>query len=165
VVVGGLSIIGLVLAAAAAVVAVNWDAVFRHFGDALTAQTERTNATLFRLGEVMSISAELKSEYGTEPDVIYSTSSDGRILSISLSDYQLPEQVTAKDHAREIAAFAVGKSKKIRIHRRGRGAIPDPCRQPGILQFRAGRVEADSAGQSSMTTAASPAICANATTR
>jgi len=70
----------------------NWDAVFRHLGEALDVQTQRTKATLFRLGEVMSISAELMSKYGTEPDVTYSKGTDGRILSITLSDYQLPEE-------------------------------------------------------------------------
>ena len=60
----------------------------------------------------MSISAELKSEYGTKPDVTYSTGTDGRILSITLSDYGLPEEVAATDHAREIASFAIGTTKK-----------------------------------------------------
>jgi hypothetical protein len=112
VVVGCLSIVGLVLAGVGALVALNWDTVSRQLGETLDVQTERTKATLFRLGELMSISAELKSEYGTEPDVRYSTGADGRILSITLSDYQLPEEVTAKDHAREIAGFAIGRTKK-----------------------------------------------------
>jgi hypothetical protein len=112
VVVGCLSIVGLVLAGAGALVALNWDAVSVHLGETLDVQTERTKATLFRLGELMSISAELKSEYGTEPDVRYSTGADGRILSITLSDYQLPEEVTAKDHAHEIAGFAIGRTQK-----------------------------------------------------
>ena len=42
----------------------------------------------------------------------YSTGTDGRILSITLSDYKLPEEVTAKDHAHEIAAFAIGRTQK-----------------------------------------------------
>ncbi len=109
---GCLGIIGLVLAAVGALVALNWDAVSSHLRETLEVQTERTQATLFRLGEVMSISAELKSEYGTEPDVTYSTGTDGRILIVTLSDYELPVGVTAKDHALEIAAFAIGKTKK-----------------------------------------------------
>ena len=112
VVVGCLSIVGLVLAGVGTLVALNWDAVSRHLGETLDVQTERTKATLFRLGELMSISAELKSEYGTEPAVSYSTGTDSRILSINLSDYQLPEEVSAKDHAREIAAFAIGRTQK-----------------------------------------------------
>ena len=109
---GCLGIIGLVLTGAGTLVALNWDAVSSHLREALDVQTERTQVTLFRLGELMSISAELKSEYGAEPDVTYSTGTDGRILSIALSDYRLPEEVTAKGHAREIAVFAVGKTKK-----------------------------------------------------
>ena len=112
VVVGCLSIVGLVLAGVGTLVALNWDAVSRHLGETLDVQTERTKATLFRLGELMSISADLKSEYGTEPDVTYSTGTDGRILRITFSDYQLSDEVTTKDHAREIAAFAIGKTKK-----------------------------------------------------
>ncbi len=112
VVAGFLGIITLVLAAVGTLVALDWDAVSSHLGEILELQTERTQTTLFRLGEVMSISAELKSEYGADPDVTYSKGTDGRILSVTLSDYELPEGVTAKDHAREIAAFAIGKTKK-----------------------------------------------------
>ena len=112
VVVGCLSIVVLVLAGVGMLVALNWDAVLRHLGETVDAQAERTKATLFRLGELMSISTELKSEYGTEPDVTYRAGTDGRILGITFSDYQLPEEVTARDHAREIAVFAIGETKK-----------------------------------------------------
>ncbi len=96
-----LGMIGLALVGVGSLVAVNWDAV-----------SNDLQATLFRLGELMSISAELKAEYGAEPDMAYDTGSGGRILSITFSDYQLPQEVTAKDHAREIAAFAIGKTTK-----------------------------------------------------
>ena len=96
-----LGMIGLALVGVGSLVAVNWDAV-----------SNDLQATLFRLGELMSISAELKTEYGAEPDMAYDTGSGGRVLSITFSDYQLPQEVTAKDHAREIAAFAIGKTTK-----------------------------------------------------
>jgi len=112
VVVGCLGITGLVFAGVGTLVALNWDNVSRRVGEALDAQTERTKATLFRLGELMSISAELKSEYGAEFKVTYNTGTDGRILSITLSDYELPEDVAAKGHARELATFAIGRTKK-----------------------------------------------------
>jgi hypothetical protein len=114
VVVGCLSIVGLILAVMGALAVLNWDAVFRHLGETLDVQTERTRTTLFRLGEVMSIGAELRSEYGTEPDVTYNTSNESRVLGITLGNYQLPEEVTAKDHAREIAVFAIGRTKKFK---------------------------------------------------
>ncbi len=112
VVLGRLGMIGLVLLGLGTLVALNWDAVSKDLGQALDAQTERTQATLFRLGELMSISAELKAEYGAEPEVAYNTGTGGRILSITFSNYQLPEEVTAKAHAREIAAFAIEKTTK-----------------------------------------------------
>jgi hypothetical protein len=99
--------VGLVLVVGT-LVALNWDTVSK----ALDAQTERTEATLFRLGELMSIKAELKTEYGTEPNVTYNTGDGDRILRITFSDYHLPEEPTAADHAREIAAFATAKTKK-----------------------------------------------------
>ena len=112
VVLGCLGMVGLVVIGLGTLVALNWDAVSKDFGQALDAQAERTKATLFRLGELMSISAELKTEYGTEPDVVYNTGTAGRILSITFSNHKLPEEVTAKGHAREIAAFAIGKTTK-----------------------------------------------------
>ena len=51
--------IGLVLVGIGTMVALNWDAISRSVGEGLDAQAERTQATLFRLGELMSISAEL----------------------------------------------------------------------------------------------------------
>ena len=114
VVVVGMGVVGLVLAVVATLLVVNRDAVVERFGEAVDAQTQRTSATLFRLGEVGSIRAELKSEYGTEPDVAYTTGTGSRVLSIVLSDYQLPEGVTAEDHAREIATFAIARTKKFK---------------------------------------------------
>ena len=112
VVLGCLGIVGLVVVGLGTLVALNWDAVSKDFGHALDAQAERTKVTLFRWGELMSMSAELKAEYGAEPNVTYDTGTGGRILSIALSNYRLPEEVTAKGHAREIAAFAIGKTTK-----------------------------------------------------
>jgi hypothetical protein len=73
---------------------------------------EKTQATLFRWGELMSISAELKRQYGAEPDVTYDSSTRDRTLSICFNNYRLPEQETPEGHAREIAAFAIGKTTK-----------------------------------------------------
>jgi len=109
---GCLGVISLVLVGMGSLVVLNWDTVSKNLDEALKSQTERTQATLFRLGELMSISAELKTRYGVEPDVTYDTSTDDRILGISFSNYQLPGNVTAKGHAHEIAAFAIGKTTK-----------------------------------------------------
>jgi len=114
VILGCLGMVGLVVVGLGTLVALNWDAVSQDFGRAVDAQTERTKATLFRLGELMSISAELKTEYGTEPDVVYDIGTAGRILSITFSNYELPQEVTAEGHAREIAAFAIGKTTKFK---------------------------------------------------
>ncbi len=112
VVLGCLGVIGLVLVGVGTLVAMNWDAVSKNLSEAWDAQNEKTTATLFRWGELMSIGGELKAEYGAEPDVAYDTGTGGRVLSITFSNYQLPEEVTAKGHAREIAAFAIGKTTK-----------------------------------------------------
>jgi hypothetical protein len=105
-------VIGLVLVGVGMLVVVNWDAVSRNLGESLDTQARRTEATLFRLGELMSISAALKAQYGVEPDVSYETSTGDRILGISFSTYSLPGSVTTEAHAREIAAFAIGKTTK-----------------------------------------------------
>jgi hypothetical protein len=106
---GWLGAILLVVVGTGAVVAVfNWDAVSRN----LDAQSEKTQATLFRWGEVMSIGAELKARYGANPDVTYDTASGDRVLGITFSSYPLPAEATPEDHAREIAVFAVTKTRK-----------------------------------------------------
>ena len=110
---GWLGAIGLVLVGIGTLVALNWDAVSRSVGEGLDAQAERTKATLFRLGELMSISAELKREYGVEPDVTYGTETAARVLYIDFGSYQLPAGVIAEGHAGEIAAFAIGKTTKL----------------------------------------------------
>ena len=111
-VLGCLGMIGLTLVGVGTLLALNWDAVSRNFVEALDAQSKKTKATLFRLGELMSMSAAMNAEYGSEPDMTYSTSAGVRILSITFSDYQVPKEVTAQEHAREMAAFAVGETKK-----------------------------------------------------
>ena len=113
VVLGCVGVIGLILAGIGTLVALNWDAVSKDLDEALLTQTERTQATLFRMGELMSISAELKAQYGTDPDVAYDTDTGDRILRISFNNYQLPGNVSTKAHAREIAAFAIGKTTKL----------------------------------------------------
>jgi hypothetical protein len=109
---GCLGGIGLALVVTSALVFSNWDTLSKNLIEALDNSSERTQATLFRWGELMSIGAELKRQYGAEPDVTYDTSTSDRTLNISFSNYQLPEQVTAEGHAREIAAFAIGKTTK-----------------------------------------------------
>ena len=111
-VLGCLGVVGLVLVGIGTLVVLNWDAVSNKLDETLDTQAARTQATLFRLGELMSISAELKAQYGAEPDMTYDTGTGDRILGISFSNYQLPEKVTPKGHAREIAAFAIGKTTK-----------------------------------------------------
>ena len=109
---GVLGVIGLALVGAGALALANWDTISKSLIATLDTQSEKTEATLFRWGELMSISAELKAHYGAEPDLTYDTSTGQRTLNIGLNDYRLPEQVTAESHAREIAVFAIGKTKK-----------------------------------------------------
>jgi hypothetical protein len=109
---------------------------------ALDAQAERARATLFRLGEVMSISSALKAEYGLELDAGYVTSTGSRILRITCTDCDLPQETTAEAHARGIAVAA----------RRDR--IPALCRRerrrnPGTLQLCSGGTDSGSLGSSS----------------
>ena len=78
-----LGLVGLLVVGLGTMVALNWDAVSNDFGQAVHSQTERTEATLFRLGELMSMSAELKAEYGVEPELTYETGTGSRILSLS----------------------------------------------------------------------------------
>ena len=111
-VLGWLGVIGLALVGTSTLIFLNRDTVFKNLFEAWDKQAERTQVTLFRWGELMSIGAELKAQYGVEPDVTYDTSTSDRTLSIRFSNYRLPEQAPAGDHAREIAAFAVGKTTK-----------------------------------------------------
>ena len=109
---GCLAVISLALVGTGALVLVNWGTISKNLTEALRTSSERTQTTLFRWGELMSLSAELKRRYGAEPDVTYDTSTSVRTLGIRFGNYQLPEQATAEGHAREIAAFAIGKTKK-----------------------------------------------------
>ncbi len=112
-VLGCLGVIGLVFVGIGTLVVLNWEVVSNNLATALDTQAEKTQTTLFRLGEVMSIRAVLKAQYGAEPDVSYDTTTSGdRILSISFSDYQLLGKVASKSHAREIAVFAIGQTTK-----------------------------------------------------
>jgi hypothetical protein len=106
--VGCLGMLGLTLVGGALLV-LNRDRV----AVALDAQAERGRATLFRLGEVMSISAALKEEYGLELDAGYVTSTGSRILRITCTDCDLPEETTAEAHARGIAVATIGKTTKL----------------------------------------------------
>ena len=107
---GWLGVIGLALVGTGALVLLNFDTVSKN----LTEASEKTQSALFRWGELMSIGAELKRQYGAEPDVTYDTSTSVRTLNNSFSNYQLPEQVTTEGHAREKAAFAIGKTTKFK---------------------------------------------------
>jgi len=107
----GLGAISLALVATGALL-VNWRTVFENVIAAWDTQAEKTQVTLFRWGELMSISAELKDQFGAEPNVTYDTSTKDRTLDIRFVDYQLPEQATIEEHAREIAVFAIAKTKK-----------------------------------------------------
>jgi hypothetical protein len=106
---GWLGAILLVVVGTGALVAVfNWDDVSTKFD----AQSVKTQATLFRWGEVMSIGAELRARYGANPEVTYDTASGNRVLGITFSSYALPAEATPEGHAREIAVFAVSKTRK-----------------------------------------------------
>jgi hypothetical protein len=105
---GCLGMLGLTLVAGTLVV-LNRDRV----AVALDAQTEKARATLFRLGEVMSISTALKAEYGLELDAGYVTSTGSRILRITCTDCDLPQETTAEAHARGIAVATIGKTTKL----------------------------------------------------
>ena len=102
----GLSLI-VVMATVGSVV-MNWDAVV----EALDAQARRTELTLFRWGEMYSIGGEVEREYGIQPDMAYETDERGRVLSMVFRDHELPADTTAEGHARELAVFATGKTKK-----------------------------------------------------
>ena len=107
-----LGVISLALVGTGALFVLNFDTVSKNLTEALDTSAERTQSTLFRWGELMSISAALKRQYGAEPDVTYDTSTSVRTLNICFSNYPLPEQVTTEGHARELAVFAVGATTK-----------------------------------------------------
>ncbi len=79
----------------------------------LKARTEGAEALIFRLGEVMSISSALKSEYGLELEAGYITNTGSRILRITCTDCDLPGGGTAEAFARGIGMAAIGKTTKI----------------------------------------------------
>jgi hypothetical protein len=105
---GCLGILGLSLLGATLVV-LNRDRV----AAAMEVQAEKARATMFRLGEVMSISTALKEEYGLELDAGYVTSTGSRILRITCTDCDLPQDTTAESHARGIAVAAIGNTTKL----------------------------------------------------
>ena len=129
---GCLGVISLALVGTGTLVVLNWDTVSKNLTTALDTQAERTQATLFRWGELMSIGAELKVQYGAEPDVTYDTSTRDRTLNIRFSNYQLPEQVTIEGHAREIAAFAIGKTTKFQQVDAVTVLFQNPSRKGGV---------------------------------
>jgi len=129
---GCFSVISLALVGTGTLVFLNWDTVSKNLTEAWDTQGERTQATLFRWGELMSISAELKVRYGAEPDVTYDTSTSDRTLGICFRNYQLPEQVTTEGHAREIAAFAIGKTAKFDQIDAVTVLFQDPPRKGGV---------------------------------
>ena len=106
--VGCLGMLGLTLVGGALVV-LNRDRV----AAALGAQAEGARATLFRLGEVMSISTALKAEYGLKLDAGYITSTGSRNLRITCTDCDLPQETTAEAYARGIAVAAIGKTTRL----------------------------------------------------
>ena len=81
----------------------------------------------------MSISGELKVRYGAEPDVTYDTSTSDRTLNICFTNYKLPEQVTTEGHAREIAAFAIGKTTKFEQIDAVRVLFQNPSRKGDVV--------------------------------
>jgi hypothetical protein len=107
-----LGVISLALVAAGTLVFLNRDTVFKNLIEAWDTQAKKAQVTLFRWGEVMSISAELKDRYGAEPDVTYDTSTSERTLAIAFTNYRLPDRVTTEAHAREVASFAIGQTTK-----------------------------------------------------
>ena len=129
---GRLGAISLALVGIGVLVFVNRDTVSKNVMEAWDTQAEKTQATLFRWGELMSISAELKDQYGAEPDVTYDTSTSDRTLDICFRNYRLPEQVPTEGHAREIAAFAIGKTTKFEQIDAVRVSFQNPSGKEGV---------------------------------
>ncbi len=103
---------GIVLLGLSALAALNWDVVSGNLAEAFGTRAAKTRAALFRLGEVASLGAELRERYGTESDVSYDTATGDRVLRISFGDGPVPVPRADRQHAREVAAFAVSKTKK-----------------------------------------------------
>ena len=127
-----LGVVGLGLVGTGTLVFLTRDTVSKNLIRAWDTQAEKTQATLFRWGELMSISAELKDRYGAKPDLTYDTSTSARTLSICFSNYQLPEQATTEGHAREIAAFAIGSTTKSKQIDAVRVLFQDSPGKPGV---------------------------------
>ena len=106
--VGCLGILGLTLVGSTLLV-LNRDRV----AAALDGQAGRARATLFRLGEVMSISAALKAEYDLKLDAGYVTSTGSRILRITCTDCGIPRETTPEAFALGIAVAAIGETNKL----------------------------------------------------
>lgn len=106
-----LGVLGLLTGVCTAV-ALNWDSVSERLLEALRAREEKAGAALFRLGELMSMRAAVKEAYGVEPDMTYDKTPGGRTLNITFRDFPLPAGTAPVDHARDIAAFAIGETKK-----------------------------------------------------
>ncbi len=129
---GCLGVISLALVGTGTLVFLKRDTVSKSLTEAWDTQAERTQETLFRWGELMSIGAELEDQYGAKPDVTYDTSTSDRTLNICFTNYQLPEQVTIEDHAREVAVFAIGKTTKFQQIDAVRVLFQNPPRQGGV---------------------------------
>ena len=108
----GLGVMALAGVGLGTLATLNWDTVSGDVSRVLEEQTEKAQITLFRLGELMSIGARLNEEFGSKPEMDYQTGSGRRLLRIAFTDYELPEQTIAEDHAREIAVFAVAATTK-----------------------------------------------------
>ena len=96
----------LALVGTGTLVVLKWDTVSKNVIEADDSRAKKTEATLFRWGELMSISAELKARYGVEPDVTYDTSTSDRTLAICFTNYRLPDQVTTEIGSRSQLYFA-----------------------------------------------------------
>ena len=110
-VLGCLGVFGLVVAVTGGLAALNWEDVTRRLTQVLDTQTEKAQIALFRVGELGSIGARIKSEYGVTPELTYRTETERRVLGITWTD-SLPDNVTAEDHARELAVFSLQQTKK-----------------------------------------------------
>ena len=114
VVLGSLVILGLVVAVTGALAAFNWEEVSQRLTQAMDTQTEKAQMALFRAGELGSIGARIKSEYSVKPNLTYHTETEGQVLSITCTDYLIPNGVTTEDHARELAVFSLQQTKKVK---------------------------------------------------
>jgi hypothetical protein len=129
---GWLGAFSLALVGTGTLVVLKWDTVSKNVIEAYDSRAKKTEATLFRWGELMSISAELKARYGVEPDVTYDTSTSDRTLAICFTNYRLPDQVTTESHAREVASFAIGQTTKFKHIDAVRVLFQNPSRKGGV---------------------------------